>query len=84
MYVVVGSITTATRLAKILEKTIGVPADVVHTPSPISNGGCSYSVRISEKSLNSVRAVISEFDIRIKGIYIEEIGKGEREYHVVS
>lgn len=84
MYIVVGSITTATRLAKILEKTAGIPASAVHTPSSISRGGCSYSVRTNEQFLNTVRMVISEFNIRIKAIYIEEFNNGEREYRAIS
>jgi hypothetical protein len=77
MYIVVGSITMATRLAKLLDKTADVSARVVHTPSKIGNGGCSYSVRIEEKSLDAARAVIEESGIRVKAIYAEEMNGGE-------
>lgn len=40
MYILVGSVTTATRLKKAAEKIIGFPAYVVHTPSALNQGGC--------------------------------------------
>lgn len=84
MYIVIGSVTTATRLARILEKTIGVPASVTHTPAAIKSGGCSYSVRINDSSLGAVRKVVDEYGINIKGIYKEEISGREREYRDIS
>ncbi len=84
MYIVTGSITTATRLARILEKTAGIPADVVHTPSAIKSGGCSYSVRINDRALQIVRTVIEQYKINIKSIYTEVLSDGEREYHDIS
>lgn len=38
MYILVGSVTTATRLKKVAEKIIGFPAYVVHTPSALNQG----------------------------------------------
>ena len=52
MYILVGSVTTATRLKKAAEKIIGFPAYVVHTPSALNQGGCSYSVRVDDRALN--------------------------------
>lgn len=84
VYVVVGSITTMARLARILEREAGIPASVAYTPSALGGGGCSYSVRIAERELRAAREIISEYGIRVKGIYIEEIRGGEREYHAIS
>lgn len=84
MYIVIGSITTAARLARVLEKTAGIPASVVHTPAEIRSGGCSYSVRISNCALQAVRAVVNEYGINIKGIYEEDFSGGEREYRDIS
>lgn len=84
MYIVVGSVTTATRLKKIAEKTIGFPAYVVHTPSAIRTGGCSYSVRLDDRALSDIEMIASDNEIPIKKIYIEKIENGESVYHAVS
>lgn len=84
MYIVVGSVTTATRLARILEKRVGIPASVAHTPSAIKSGGCSYSVRINDNALGAARRVVDEYGINIKGMYKEEISGREREYRDIS
>lgn len=84
MYIVVGSVTTATRLARILEKRVGIPASVAHTPSAIKNGGCSYSVRIGDSALIAAKQVVDEYGVNIKGMYKEEISGGEREYRDIS
>lgn len=84
MYIVIGSITTATRLAKYIEKYAGVPASVAHTPTSIGGGGCSYSVRVSDRSQNAVKSVLVDSDVSIKAIYTEEIKNGGRKYHEVS
>ena len=57
MYILVGSVTTATRLKKAAEKIIGFPAYVVHTPSALNQGGCSYSVRVDDRALNEIRKI---------------------------
>lgn len=84
MYIVIGSITTATRLTRLLEKAAGIPVATVHTPSAIKSGGCSYSVRIKDCALETAREIINEYGINIKGIYTEEIHGGEREYRDIS
>lgn len=84
MYIIVGSVTTATRLKKIAEKTIGFPAYVVHTPSAIRTGGCSYSVRLDDRALSDIKMIASDNEIPIKRIYIEKFENGESVYHAVS
>ena len=84
MYVVVGSATAAERLKKMSERIVGFPAYVVHTPAAIHHGGCSYSVRLDDRALNDVKAILYDNGISFKGIYIEETEKGERVYHAVS
>lgn len=84
MYILVGSVTTATRLKKVAEKIIGFPAYVVHTPSVLNPGGCSYSVRIDNRALNEIRTIADDNQIPIKRIYIERTVNGERVYDVVS
>ncbi len=72
MLVVVGSITAATRLSRLIERTIKSPASVVHTPSDIKKGGCSYSVRFKEQYGQRIRGLVSEYNIPVKGYYYED------------
>ena len=58
MYILIGSVTTATRLKKAAEKIIGFPAYVVHTPSALNQGGCSYSVRVDDRALKDRKSVV--------------------------
>ena len=84
MYILVGSITTAMRLKRLLEKIHGIPADVVHTPSAIKHGGCSYSVRTSApNALPRVKLTEEEYGINIKKIYVEKKVNGERVFDAV-
>ncbi len=82
--ITVGSVTTAARLEKYLRKRMGIRSSVVHTPSEINNGGCSYSLRIDEKFLDIVKTAISEAGIRVRKFYIEDYCEGEKKYHVIS
>ena len=82
MYILVGSVTTATRLKKAAEKIIGFPAYVVHTPSALNQGGCS--VRVDDRALNEIRKIAGDNEIPIRRIYIERTVNGERVYDVVS
>lgn len=81
MLAAIGSITTATRLARLIESDLGARAAVVHTPSSINRGGCSYSIRFKDIYESSVRRLAGEYQIRIKGFYPENHrGHG---YHAV-
>lgn len=84
MYILVGSATTATRLKKVAERILGVPAYVVHTPSEINNGGCSYCVRLDDRAMGDIKKIAADNEIPIKRIYIEKTENGERVYNAVS
>lgn len=84
LYILVGSITVATRLKKLIERVVGYPADVVHTPEGLNKGGCSYSVRADDRLKSMIIPFSEEYSIPIKKIYTMEIVDGERVYHVVS
>ena len=84
MYVVVGSASSAERLKKIIEKTIGFPAYVVHTPAKIRSGGCSYSVRTDDRALSIVKRTVNEYGLSYKKIYLVNNKNGERVYRAVS
>ncbi|MBQ2663721.1 MAG: DUF3343 domain-containing protein [Clostridia bacterium] len=83
MYIVVGSATTAERLKRRLEKVSGYPALVVRTPAPIRTGGCSYSVRIDDRTLDLAKQVLSTSGLSYKKIYRVMNRNGERVYNAV-
>ena len=62
--VILGSITTATRLTKILKRKMGIASSVIHTPAQLSGGGCSYSVKSDSLSLPYIRKALDEYGIR--------------------
>ena len=68
MLITIGSITTATRAVKTIEAKTGIKGQVVHTPSEINRGGCSYSVRYSDDYENLLRRVIKENRIPAKSM----------------
>lgn len=68
---VFSSITFANRIKKKLENYPGFIA-LMHTPSKLSEKGCSYSLRFKENLLNEVISAANEMNIRIKNIYTEE------------
>ena len=84
MYIITGSITSTTRLSKAIEQFGGYPAYVVHTPSAIKSGGCSYSVRCDEKILPILDKIAHDNGISVKGIYKEKYENGERIYYDIS
>lgn len=84
LYVIVGSITTATRLKKQLETESAYSAEVVHTPAGLAkSSGCSYSVRTDNKAYSMLRPLSDASGIRIKKVYMEEIVGGERVFRAV-
>lgn len=84
MLVTIGSVTTAARLARLLEKETCHPAEIVHTPSVINKGGCSYSIRISEQYIDVVKAVALKYKVPVRKYYSEGTEDGKRVYNVIS
>ncbi len=81
--VLVGSVTTAARIEKILRKHLGIHSAVVHTPATINNGGCSYSVKTDINNLSYVRQVCLENHITVRGVYVEDDMRGEKRYYAI-
>lgn len=78
----VGSITSATRLAKRLQRAGDRNARVISTPAELGKSGCSYSVKASAGSVDFIKN--NHQGISVKAIYIEKtMGEG-REYHDIS
>ena len=74
------SITFAQRVKESFRYS-GHNVSLTHTPSALSRGSCSYSVRAEERILNRVIAAAEEMDIRIRGIY-KELGNGRYENYI--
>ena len=83
MLVTIGSVTTAARVAKTIENTLGVSVSVVHTPSELNNGGCSYSVRFNDKYESDVQKLITEYKMPVRKWYREIYNNGQRVYNAV-
>lgn len=74
MLVTIGSITTASRAAKVIRRVLGINVQVIHTPTQLNRGGCSYSIKFSDNYHMSVKRVISECNIPVKRWYGESDG----------
>lgn len=81
---VVGSVTSASRLKKALEKKGCINSEISHTPSAISAGGCSYSVYLSENCIPVLSKTVDEYKIALKGIYKKYIKEGKEFYYDLS
>lgn len=76
IYAAVGSITTATRLMRELERR-GIAAAVTHTPSQMNKGGCSYSVKVKGSDRAGLMQAAADRRIRLRGLIGSD---GERYY----
>ena len=83
MLITIGSVTTASRLARLTEKKLGIPAQVVHTPAEINKGGCSYSVRIKEQYREKEKRLAEEYGVPVRKWYSEGADGGKRVYNAV-
>ena len=81
--IVVGSITSAVRLAKRVNSQSLKGAQVISTPTELRNNmSCSYAVKTALANEQIVRNNLAGLNIR--GIYIEEKSGKERSYHDIS
>ncbi len=65
------SITFANKIKKSLDNTPGF-ITLMHTPSSLSQQGCSYALRFKEEKLPEVLEEAEKSNIRILGLYTEE------------
>ena len=79
-----GSVTRAISISKKINSYSQNSATVIHTPSEINTGGCSYSVKTSSKNINLVKKLSSDNLIKYKKIYIESIIDGESVLREIS
>lgn len=81
---VVGSVSTASGLLKEMERMGCINCRIVHTPVCISNGGCSYSVKLDEACMKVLRTCVDKRKIKLRGIYKEILKEGEYVYDDIS
>ncbi len=84
MLVTIGSVTTAARASRIIEKALGINVQVVHTPTELNRGGCSYSIKFSDSYEMSVRRVVAEYKIPVRRWYRESDGSRGHVYNDLS
>ena len=81
--IVVGSITSATRLARRVNSQSLTGARVISTPQELrKNLSCSYAVKTALANEQIVRNNLAGLNVR--GIYIEEKSGNVRSYHDIS
>ncbi|MBQ2942883.1 MAG: DUF3343 domain-containing protein [Clostridia bacterium] len=71
MLVVLSSSTSARRLKKLLSQK-GIAAEIVQTPRYLSDGGCSYSLKVGNAYLKEVTSLTARLHISVNKIYREE------------
>lgn len=84
MLITIGSVTTASRLAKLIEKEMHLKARVMHTPSQLNKGGCSYSVIVTSDNCDYIRNLAEKYNIKIKRCYEEIFTREGCVYNVLS
>ncbi|OQB14060.1 MAG: hypothetical protein BWY15_01432 [Firmicutes bacterium ADurb.Bin193] len=67
-FIVFGSVTVASRIKKYFSHDADY-LGVMHTPGEISNGGCSYCVKVKPSKLSQVLEASRKFGYKIRGIY---------------
>ena len=81
--IVVGSVTSATRLARRINSQCLAGARVISTPQELRNNlSCSYAVKTALSNEQIVRNNLAGLNVR--GIYIEEKSGNVRSYHDIS
>ena len=73
-YIVLSSITYATWLKRLFVG-YGSTVAMVHTPGGIPVGGCSYSIRTTEKLFREVADAARQARMKILGVYKESDGE---------
>ena len=63
------SLTYAQKAARALERS-GVTATILRTPKGLSQEGCSYCVRVSERNITIAMAALRETNARFTRVYL--------------
>lgn len=82
---VVGSITSAVRLQKDLNRKGYLKVYVMNTPISISSGGCSYSLKFGENVKSAFFQAAKRRRVKVRGLYrIKSDERGEDVYESIS
>lgn len=76
--IVCRGLTQAQRTAVVLERS-GVNARILRTPRQVAERGCSYSVKIAHKSLNTALAALRRGDLTPTRVFLTESEGSYRE-----
>ena len=78
--IVCRSLTYAQRTVTALEHS-GIPANILRSPTGLSAGGCSYSVKISRKRLTDAMTALKRAGLTPVNVYL---ASGDGSYREVS
>ena len=67
-FVIYSSITHANRVKRHF-KNGRYRVDVVHTPTAITEGGCSYALKVEDTALSEIIYVSELYKLNIKAVY---------------
>lgn len=65
---VYSSVTTASRLKRLLERE-GFTADIIQVPRCLSVNGCTHGIRIDRMAIPRLLELTEALQVRVKGIY---------------
>ncbi len=71
MLILLNSGTSAQRLKKILTNS-SIPSEIIQTPKSISEGGCTYSLRVKSENKEKILSRAKDARINIRAIYEED------------
>lgn len=63
------SSTGAVKMKALLEKRYAIPSRVLQTPAKLAEKGCSYSLELSEKYLQTAWVLVKNSGLTSKGVY---------------
>lgn len=78
--IVCRSLTFAQRTARVLERS-GIPAQLLRTPEGLSERGCSYSVKLSERKLKEALLALNRAEMTPAHLYLTQ---GDGSYREVA
>lgn len=84
LIVVLGSITNAARVKKLLYTRYRISVKTIHTPAQLGGKGCSHSIKTQPEHLAKILQVAEDMQIVPKGVYFEETDKNGVTYHALS
>lgn len=76
--IVCRGLTHAQRTAAVLERS-GVPGRILRTPRQVAEQGCSYSVKIAQRSLNSALTALRRSNLTPTRVYLTDSDGSYRE-----